>query len=473
MDIIRFSLSVSLFVLVVVMLRVTLGFRLPKMTFRALWIAVSMILIIPVSIPSYFSVFNLIQRSAESAEVSVSESPPPSEVPAIPAIAFPERPPPIVPDYNDSPAVTVPECEFSLLNYLHYALIAGSVAVLVAVFALHVRHKRKYELSLPCEDEYVLRWVDSHKLLRRYSVRTLDTVTSPLAYGILKPVILLPSSLDFRDENKINCILYHEFVHIKRFDVLWKFLFIIALAVHWFNPLIWVAFVLMNRDIELSCDEEVVKHIGGDNKSKYAEMLVDLTQKRRNSFLLSTSFGTSTTRERVRSIMKFKKPTIAGAITSVAIVAATVAVFATSAMGYDTPVADDVSETADNSAATADSEAKARDNLSAESELRIRQDWLGYHAAAEYYPESVRMDEIKIYDYLGTYNGAVAVVIALNPTRATRQWEVEGRAFTMWSSTPVHIWHEGEFYSVAQAYDDGLLTAQDVGSIFARYRKLA
>jgi hypothetical protein len=210
-------------------------------------------------------------------------------------------------------------------------LITGSIVLFATAFIPHFKHRRVYATSLPCHKEIISNWVESHKLLRKYSVRVLDTISSPLSYGLFKPVILLPSNLDFSNKEQINCILYHEYIHIKRFDVVWKFLFFIALSVHWFNPLIWIAFILMNRDIEISCDEEVVKYIGGSKKSKYAEMLIELTQKRRAPFLLLNAFSTSVTKERVRSIMKFKKTTLVGVIISVSLVVFTVAIFATSA----------------------------------------------------------------------------------------------------------------------------------------------
>jgi hypothetical protein len=90
-------------------------------------------------------------------------------------------------------------------------------------------------------------------------------------------------------------------------------------------------YVLLNRDIELSCDEKVVRHIGEKDKSRYAETLIDLTQKRRAPFLLVNAFSKNLTKERVNSIMRFKKTTLVGAVSSVAVVAVTLVVFATSA----------------------------------------------------------------------------------------------------------------------------------------------
>jgi beta-lactamase regulating signal transducer with metallopeptidase domain len=218
-----------------------------------------------------------------------------------------------------------------IADIINIVLISGSVIFFATILIIHLKHRRVYATSLPCEEEIVTDWTKSHKLLRKYSVRTLDTITSPITYGLFKPVILLPTTLDFSDKNQIECILYHEFIHIKRFDVLWKLAFLAALSLHWFNPLVWIAFILMNRDIELSCDEGVIKNIGSESKSKYAEMLIDLTQRRRAPFLLFNAFSTNATKERVRSIMKFKKTTITGVVASIAIVASSVAVFATSA----------------------------------------------------------------------------------------------------------------------------------------------
>jgi beta-lactamase regulating signal transducer with metallopeptidase domain len=332
MDIVRLSLLASLLVLVVVMLRMTVGVRLPKITFRLLWGAVIVALLIPINIPSNLSIFNLFERVAEPA---YTENTVPSN-PTNEVSVFHYARPPIV---QESPSVqgnyeTVVEHESGSLtfaDYIYLPLMIVSIAIFLVVLISHFKHRREYSTSLPCEDKYVLNWVESHKLLfRKYSVRTLDKVTSPLTYGLFKPVIILPSTIDFDDAGQINCILYHELTHIKRFDVLWKFVSLVALAVHWFNPLVWAMYVLLNRDIELSCDEKVVKHIGEKDKSRYAEMLIDLTQKRRAPFLLVNAFSKNLTKERVNSIMRFRKTTLGGIVLSIAVVAVTLTVFATS-----------------------------------------------------------------------------------------------------------------------------------------------
>ena len=99
-------------------------------------------------------------------------------------------------------------------------------------------------------------------------------ISSPLTFGVLRPVILVPKKTDWTDETALRYVLEHEFVHIQRFDVLSKLLLIAAVCVHWFNPLVWVMYVLANRDLELSCDETVLRRFGGDIRAAYARVLI-------------------------------------------------------------------------------------------------------------------------------------------------------------------------------------------------------
>ena len=99
-------------------------------------------------------------------------------------------------------------------------------------------------------------------------------ISSPLTFGVLRPVILVPKKTDWTDETALRYVLEHEFVHIQRFDVLSKLLLIAAVCVHWFNPLVWVMYVLANRDLELSCGETVLRRFGGDIRAAYARVLI-------------------------------------------------------------------------------------------------------------------------------------------------------------------------------------------------------
>ena len=105
-------------------------------------------------------------------------------------------------------------------------------------------------------------------------------ISSPLTFGVLRPVILVPKKTDWTDETALRYVLEHEFVHIQRFDVLSKLLLIAAVCVHRFNPLVWVMYVLANRDLELSCDETVLRRFGGDVRAAYARVLIRMEAAR-------------------------------------------------------------------------------------------------------------------------------------------------------------------------------------------------
>ena len=105
-------------------------------------------------------------------------------------------------------------------------------------------------------------------------------ISSPLTFGVLRPVILVPKKTDWTDETALRYVLEHEFVHIQRFDVLSKLLLIAAVCVHRFNPLGWVMYVLANRDLELSCDETVLRRFGGDVRAAYARVLIRMEAAR-------------------------------------------------------------------------------------------------------------------------------------------------------------------------------------------------
>ena len=102
-----------------------------------------------------------------------------------------------------------------------------------------------------------------------------DQIVSPLTYGILRPVIILPKRMDWEDHNSLYFVLTHELAHIKRWDAAWKLCLAAVLAVHWFNPLVWMMYALANRDIELACDEKVIRTVGSKRRVAYARVLVE------------------------------------------------------------------------------------------------------------------------------------------------------------------------------------------------------
>ena len=158
---------------------------------------------------------------------------------------------------------------------------AVGAAVCAVVFAAaYGRCCREFRASFPVESEVTRRWLQSHPLRRTVAIRQSGRISSPLTFGVLRPVILVPKKTDWTDETALRYVLEHEFVHIQRFDVLSKLLLIAAVCVHWFNPLGWVMYVLANRDLELSCDETVLRRFGGDVRAAYARVLIRMEAAR-------------------------------------------------------------------------------------------------------------------------------------------------------------------------------------------------
>lgn len=172
---------------------------------------------------------------------------------------------------------------------------------------------------------YVRDWLNHHKTLRRIRIRVCGNVGSPLTYGVLRPVIVITEAADRSVTETLNYILTHEYMHIRHFDSALKLLLAFALCIHWFNPLAWVMFRTAAKDIELACDEDVIRTLGTDERRGYAKTLI-LTEAGGNELLFS-DLKTNTIEERIVAIMKYKRLSALSAAIA-AVIAVTVALCA-------------------------------------------------------------------------------------------------------------------------------------------------
>ncbi len=136
-------------------------------------------------------------------------------------------------------------------------------------------------------------------------VYVCDDISDPFILGLIRPRICLPSGMD---ETTKGYVLAHERAHLKRFDHIWKPLGFLLLAVYWFNPLLWLAYILLCRDIELACDEKVVKELDDTGKAAYSEALVTASVSRRSIAACPLAFGEVGVKSRVKSVLNHKKP---------------------------------------------------------------------------------------------------------------------------------------------------------------------
>jgi bla regulator protein BlaR1 len=220
----------------------------------------------------------------------------------------------------------------SLTSPIEIIWLVGMCVCMLFFIVAYVKHIRQFKMSLPIENNFGALWLQEDSLRRPVQIRQSDRINTPLTYGIFRPVVLLPKNTDWTDEMKLRYVLAHEYTHIRRFDTLTKLVLTTAVCVHWFNPLVWVMYVLANRDIELPCNETVVRTLGEIMKSAYALTLIGLEEKKRFITPLVNRFSKNAIEERIVSIMKTKKTTIFSIVMALALVIGTITVFATSAV---------------------------------------------------------------------------------------------------------------------------------------------
>lgn len=320
MKLLQMSLAGGVMILVITVIRALAIERLPKKTFLALWAAALARLLAPVSLPSALSIYSLLARRAPAAAEWTA-------VPALPDL-------PVAAETAAAAAAQQTASAPAAQPPVWTIVWAVGAAVCAVVFAVaYGRCCREFRASFPVENDVIRRWLQSHPLRRTVAIRQSGRISSPLTFGVLRPVILMPKKTDWTDETALRYVLEHEFVHIQRFDVLSKLLLIAAVCVHWFNPLVWVMYVLANRDLELSCDETVLRRFGGDVRAAYARVLIRMEAARGGFAPLCNHFGKNAIEERITAIMKTKRITIVSLGLAALLVAGTVTVFATSAQG--------------------------------------------------------------------------------------------------------------------------------------------
>lgn len=184
----------------------------------------------------------------------------------------------------------------------------------VVAFFISVRHIlfiRKCKEAIPISLDYrkikrVSEYLNQIKIRREIKINQFDEVSVPLTFGIIRPVVIIPKVF-LCDEKLLEFSLLHELTHIKRLDVLVKLLLAISICIHWFNPFVWLMYFFVDRDIELACDEEVSDFLGEDNKKDYAISLIDITDLNKSDNFLTSSYAKFFLEERCVSIMKSKK----------------------------------------------------------------------------------------------------------------------------------------------------------------------
>lgn len=186
------------------------------------------------------------------------------------------------------------------LTVLGWIWIAVTLCMLLYMLASFIYLRIKTRIKLKIDDKAYL----------------CDYVKTPFILGIIKPRIYLPS--DISTEYRSH-VISHERAHIKRLDHIWKPIGFMLLSVYWFNPLLWIAYVLLCRDIECACDEKVISDLDAQEKATYAEALLSLGIKSKTISACPLAFGETSVKTRVSAVSKYKKPTTVAVVISLAV----------------------------------------------------------------------------------------------------------------------------------------------------------
>ena len=381
-DLLSMSLTGAAMALAVVVARALLLKRLPKTTFVVLWMLVALRLLVPVAMPMPVNAYSLLEKPAQAVAEKVgtlfgqadtgstaapestsdtnaltqasgsttpeatattgddtamqgstataSESAPSSTAWNSSATANVQADAPVKPESQELPAVP--------WNVLW---AAGTVICASGFVLSYLRSKNRFASSLPVIDKRMLAlFSEACKetgALQVVELRQSDEIPVPLTYGALHPVVLIPKTClhaEAMDDAQARFVLAHELCHVRRHDVALKFVLAAAVCLHWFNPMAWVMWVLAMRDIELACDETVVRLLGrndpGTTRARYARTLISMEESKSGlaSLTLCSAFNKTAIEERIVAIMNIKKTTCATFIASSLLIVGVPAAFA-------------------------------------------------------------------------------------------------------------------------------------------------
>ena len=282
LKIINMSISASWLVLAVLILRFVLK-KAPKWINVLLWGIVAIRLICPFSFESTLSLI----PSAETIPLNIGMDTTPTINSGISAINNAVNP--IISQSNTPMAGASVNLLQITIGIYEYIWIFGMIALALYTAISYWRLHRKVDTAVRYKD----------------NIFQSENVSSPFVFGIIKPRIYLPFKMNGQD---LEHVVAHEHAHIRRKDHWWKPFGFLLLTIHWFNPLMWMAYVLLCRDIELACDEKVIKELGNEQRGDYTQALVACSINRRMIAACPLAFGEVSVKERVKSVMNYKKP---------------------------------------------------------------------------------------------------------------------------------------------------------------------
>ena len=316
-SILSVSISVIIPIIVVVIIRNCVVYRVPKKILKFFWIIMICRLLVPVFVPlDFLGAFN-INRSIlrvvlNNYSVEISEDFSKNIGGDFSSLGLDSINIETVDSIEDG--IKQRDYVFEGKKILTYVWYFGFFVVAFFIFIRHMLFVRKCKEAIPISVDCrkikrVSEYLNQIDVKRKIKINQFDEVSIPLTFGTIKPVIIIPKVF-LCDEKLLEFSLLHELTHIKRLDVLVKLLLAISICIHWFNPFVWLMCFFVDRDIELACDEEVSDFLGEENKKDYAISLLNITALNKSENFLTSSYAKFFLEERCVLIMKSKKSTL-------------------------------------------------------------------------------------------------------------------------------------------------------------------
>ena len=334
LTVVKMSITASIVAIIVILLRQLIGRKLPRTFSYALWAIVLIRLLIPFSIQSDFSLFNIMKspvnaidsaiENAKLLERSTSQEVVPVENKVRDNTGNinnqQDRADKKNIENNDNVLISNHEAK-TLKDKVSFSgktepvfimsCIWISVFLILLAFCIYAYLKiiGRFKTAVLFSDNGLLaESLNKLKLKRKVNIYITDGIDTPVVSGIANVRIIIPAFLtDDCYKKELQYVITHELVHIKRYDNITKLLAILSLCIHWFNPLIWLCFLIYQKDMEMSCDARVLTAYENDIRTEYANSLLNIAVKQNSMYGLVLAFGENNLKGRIKGIMKFKK----------------------------------------------------------------------------------------------------------------------------------------------------------------------
>lgn len=305
--ILNMSITATYVAIAIIAIRILFMKKIPKIFSYALWGILLFRLCCPISFSSDFSFFNLINPEVSDGTAYIEYVPQNIDLMQTPTVDVG------VNQVNNMVNTSLPKAtEVASINPMQVVIFVVTIIWIVGILVFvgysiftYLKVISNIRFATLLEDNAVDEAIDKIGLRRKVRVFQSDKIESPFVCGFITPKVYIPENIS---EKELSYILLHELVHVKRADYLIKPFSYLILIIHWFNPILWISFSLMSKDMEMSCDERVLGMLGEKIKSDYSNSLLSLAVN--NNRLLQGSplaFGESNVKSRIKNVLKFKK----------------------------------------------------------------------------------------------------------------------------------------------------------------------